>query len=105
MNNFLAMEPIQAGPFVFVMGLLIVFFGIGIIVAVISIIGMIMKRSQNRTKKVKNEQPAAPTEPIVSATDDEEENRVRAAIVAVLTAYYFNQGSNCEFKIKKIKRL
>lgn len=100
MNNFLASN-LANGLFVFVLGLLIVFFGISVIVLVISIIGKIMsakkKRSEKKTTETVNEQPATQQEGITPETV--------AAITAVLSAYYFSNESNCEFKIKKIKRI
>jgi len=106
MNEILAMSAIEAGLFVFVMGLLVVFFGITVIVLVISLIGEGMKRKKDKPAKQEKleENPVARVTPTDDASD-EEEGRIRAAIVAVLTAYYFENGSNCEFKIKKIKRL
>ena len=100
------MSNLEAGLFVFVMGLLVVFFGISVIVLVISIIGTIMKKKKDRPVKTETETSAvAPVVTHNDSSDEEEQARIRAAIVAVLTAYYFDKGSNCEFRIKKIKRL
>ena len=101
MNNLLAMLPIEQGVFVFLLGLLIVFFGITIIVVVISIIGSIMKRLKDKPAKQKSaEAPAA-----ALVAEGEEDESVRAAIIAAVMAYYMAQGNACKFKIKKIKRI
>ncbi len=102
MNNLLAfsMENFGNGLFVFILGLLIVFFGIAVIVLVISIIGKIMsakKKSKAQPKPAEEQQPVTIEEGLTSETV--------AAITAVLSAYYFTNESNCEFKIKKIKRI
>lgn len=99
MNNFLASN-LANGLFVFVLGLLVVFFGIAVIVVVISIIGKIMSAKRKKTEAKANqtvEQPVATEEGLTPETV--------AAITAVLSAYYFSNESNCEFKIKKIKRI
>ncbi len=103
MNNLLAfsMENLGNGLFVFILGLLIVFFGIAVIVLVISVIGKIMSAKKKKSEAQKNqtvsEQPATTEEGLTPETV--------AAITAVLSAYYFSNESNCEFKIKKIKRI
>ena len=111
MDLLLAMTNLQAGLHVFVMGFIVVFLGMGVIIAVVSLIGKIMEKVNANSAKKKAEQASAASklEALSSedtlAEDSEEEARIRAAIVAVLTNYYFNQGSNCEFKIKKIRRI
>ncbi len=110
MNLLLEMTNLQAGLYVFVMGFIVVFLGMGIIVAVVSIIGKIMEKvNADRAKKAEKASADSQLEAVSTqdmlVEDSDEEARIRAAIVAVLTNYYFNQGSNCEFKIKKIRRI
>ena len=102
MNNLL-MDNLPASGLVFVLGLLVVFFGMAVIVLVLNIIGSIMKK--NDAKKKQKEQAAPATTTVETSEDQAEQERVRVAIVAAITAYYFNQGNNCQFKIKKIKRI
>lgn len=101
MSNLLASD-FTNGLFVFVLGLLIVFFGISIIVLVVSIIGKLMNVKKN-TKSPK--ETVATNNEATQVIEEGLTGETVAAITAVLTAYYFSQGSNCEFKIKKIKRL
>ena len=110
MDLLLAMTNLQAGLYVFVMGFIVVFLGMGVIIAVVSIIGKIMEKvNKSRAKKAEEASANSQTEAMLTqdtvSEDSDEEARIRAAIVAVLTNYYFNQGSNCEFKIKKIRRI
>ncbi len=108
MNLLLEMTNLQAGLYVFVMGFIVVFLGMGVIIAVVSLIGKIMEKVNTSRAKKAEQAPAdsqLEAELTQAADDSEEEARIRAAIVAVITNYYFNQGSNCEFKIKKIRRI
>lgn len=102
MTDLLMASNLFNGLFVFVLGMLVVFFGIALIVLVISAIGKIMS-----AKKAKNEQKPqedSVTE-VVKETSDELSSETVAVITAALTAYYYNNASSCEFKIKKIKRI
>ena len=103
MNDILAMSNLEAGLFVFVMGLLVVFFGITVIVLVISLIGSIMKRKKKTPTKAEDNSASANVAPVLCGDEDDE--KIRAAIVAVIAAYYFDRGDNCQFRIKKIKRI
>ena len=101
----LAMSDLEAGPFVFVMGMLVIFFGMTIIVLVVSAIGKIMKSTNGKKAKKEASADIAPKETAVSSSDTEDENLRAAIIAAVMAAYYAETGSNCAFKIKKIKKL
>lgn len=106
-NLLLASNNLFNGAFVFVLGMLVVFFGITIIVLVISGIGKIMS-IKNKTATVKKKEDNDDDVAVVSdasVTYDGASPEVVAAITAVLSAYYFSNQSNCEFKIKKIKRI
>lgn len=100
-NNLLELARLPQATFVFVLGVLVVFIGIAIIILVVSIIGKIMETNKKKSVKV------APTETALSIIEEREEvpAHVKAAIVAAISAYYFNQQSECEFRIKKIKRI
>lgn len=94
------MSEAGAGVFVFLLGLLIVFFGMAIIVLVISLIGNVMKRSAEK-KKTENAPTAAPA----VSENAEDDGAIVAAIIAAVTAFYAREGSPCEFKVKRIKRI
>ncbi len=101
--NLLASN-IQNGLLVFVLGMLIVFLGIALIVIVISILGKILHRNKQEPK---TEEPevVVNTAPVTPYIEEGVTPQVVAAITAVITAYYLSNGSNCEFRLKKIKRI
>ncbi len=104
--NALLMDILPAGLFVFILGLVVVFFGIIVIVLVVSIIGAIMKRKSNKPKTEKPVAVAKAPQAVQASADVDD--KVKAAIVAAITAYYFaenSSNSNCEFVVRKIKRL
>ena len=90
------------GLFVFVLGLLVVFFGMIIIILAVSLFGKILSAKDNKVQPPKTE-PKVETAPAVA--EDEVSEEVKAAIVAAITAYYFNAKSKpCDFVVKRIKR-
>ncbi|MBO4573585.1 MAG: OadG family protein [Clostridia bacterium] len=106
MENLLAMSKIEAGPFVFIMGMLIIFFGMTIIVVVVSLIGKILKSVDEKKARKKAAESSDDFTATVAETNDTDDENLRAAIIsAVMAAYLAETGSNCAFKIKKIKRL
>ena len=89
-------------------GFVIVFIGITIIITVIWLIGLLMRKTdnlaflQNIGKKKKSETPA---EVAQVAEDEGIPDEVKAAIVAAIMAYYETEQPQCEFKVKRIKRI
>ena len=97
-------------------GFLIVFLGIVLIIAIIWLIGLLMRKTNNLAfltkisnffsnifkKKKKKEEPA--TGEALTNTD-EVPDEVKAAIIAAIIAYYSEEKPKCEFKVKRIKRL
>lgn len=112
LNNLLVYEDwklfnsaIETGLFVFILGILIVFLGMGIIVLVISGIGKIMTAAKNKkSEPSKKETSPAASSAAPSATADGVSQEVVAAITAAIACYYSQSGSNCEFVVKKIKK-
>lgn len=90
-------------------GFVIVFVGIVLIIAVIWLLGLLMRKTDNfaflsrRGKKNKKEKVAEPV--AESVADDEIPDEIKAAIVAALMAYYTVDKPKCEFKVKRIKRI
>ena len=99
--NALLMSDVGKGLFVFLLGLLVVFFGMVIIVAVISVIGKIMKASDNK-KALKL---SAPSPVDVEKKNEDDDGRICAAVIAAISAYYFSENKRCEYKVKRIKRI
>lgn len=102
MTNLLLASNWFNGAYVFILGMLVVFFGIAVIVLIISGIGKIMSAKSVQPKAEEDEEPV---ETRVEEVYDGASPEIVAAITAVLSAYYFSNESNCEFKIKKIKRI
>ena len=96
-------NPIVNGLFVFILGLLVVFFGMIIIITAVTICGKIFASTETKPQK-KVEEPAI--EQVKPTTESEElPEHVKVAIIAAISAYYFNAQSKCDFVVKKIKRI
>lgn len=101
MLNNLLMSTLGTASFTFVMGVLVVFFGICVIILFVTLSGYLFNR---QTKKPKQE-PVKEVIPTVNEDDIDE--KVKVAIIAAISAYYFNnnESKKCDFVVKKIKRL
>ncbi|MCD8040416.1 MAG: OadG family protein [Clostridia bacterium] len=98
-------------------GILVVFAGILILIGVISLLGFIFKKLDEKgvlnrkTKKSKKkaEQAAAASEAVqqqpAEAASDEIPDEVKVAIMAAIMAYYQTEQPKCEFTVKRIKRI
>lgn len=92
-------------------GFVVVFVGIVIIIALIWLVGLIMRKTNNlefltkkREKKPDKKSKAEPTENITAA-DDDIPDEVKAAIMAAIMAYYQESEEKCDFTVKRIKRI
>lgn len=87
-------------------GFAIIFIGITLIILVIQFIGIIMKKTDNLAffsrKKNKKKTISAPEQ---VTEDGNVPDEVKAAIVAALMAYYAEEKSKCDFKVKRIRRI
>ena len=103
-NNLLASQ-FFTGAYTFVLGMLVVFLGIAIIVLFVSLTGNIFSKVDKKKVKevqVKTAQPNISQN--VNGKDIDEE--VKAAIIAAISAYYFNKSSSkCDFIVRRIKKL
>lgn len=89
-------------------GFLVVFVGIIIIIAIIWLVGMIMRKTNNLeflTKKREKKPDKSEKSPAAVQSDDDIPDEVKAAIVAAIMAYYREEESKCEFTVKRIKRI
>ena len=93
--------PLGNGLFVFILGMLVVFAGMLIIVLAVQLCGNLISRPKKEVKDVKVEVQPQP----VNAESEEIPDHIKAAIVAVISAYYFESKSSCDFVVKKIKRI
>lgn len=96
-------------------GFAIVFAGIALIICIIWLEGLLMRKTNNlafmhglfgklrkKRSKKKTETVAEVKEPTES---DEIPDEVKAAIMAAIMAYYSEEKPQCEFKVKRIKRI
>ena len=92
--------PLGNGIFVFVLGMLVIFLGMIIIVLAVSGFGKIF----NRSKFDKKSTSVSQTQVVPNKSEEILEHH-KVAIVAVISQYYFNEKSRCDFVVKKIKKI
>lgn len=98
-------------PFVYALiGFVIVFIGIVIIIAVIWLLGLLMRKTNNfafltQRKNRKEPEKERITSSDAAEGDNDVPDEVKAAIIAAIMAYYETSKPQCEFKVKRIKRL
>ena len=100
-------DNLQTGGFTFILGMLVIFGGMEILVADVSLVGKLMMKN-DKTVSTKKEQEVinevqAPQ--VVEVSNDEIPEDVRVAIIAAIAAYYTQSGSKNEFKVRKIKKI
>ena len=111
MRNILsltALNAIQATPqeaaLYALIGFLVVFVGIALLIAVVWLVGKVLSKTQGGAATVKKTQPV-PKQSTKPQSSDEIDAETLAVITAAIMAYYENQGSRCEFVVKRIKRI
>jgi sodium pump decarboxylase gamma subunit len=105
LNQILAMAPVFQGLYTMILGVAVVFLGIALIVLCVAIAGKFFNKPQTpKIKKLKEEKKEVIE---VKAQDEQLPAHVKVAIVAAISAYYFNQEpqTKCDFVVKKIKRI
>lgn len=90
-------------------GFALVFAGIVLIICIIWLIGLIMRKTNNlaflsKIARKKNKSPAEP-EAVQATGEGEISDEIKAAIVAAVMAYYYEKKPECEFKVRRIKRI
>lgn len=90
-------------------GFSVVFVGIALIIVIIWLLGLIMRKTNNLAfltgGKKKNKQPPAKVVEEIQEDDGEIPDEIKAAIMAAIMAYYCEAKPECEFKVKKIRRI
>lgn len=93
-------------------GFLVVFVGILIIIAIIWLVGLVMRKTKNlefltkrRDKKPKDTASKVQNVAEEQLINDDVPAEVKAAIVAAIMAYYQENEEKCQFTVKRIKRL
>lgn len=92
-----------------VIGFVIVFLGIVLIICIIWLVGLVMRKTNNFAflrKSKETKQPAAARTAAVPAAEEEGvPDEVRVAVIAAVMAYCAQEKPQCQFKVKRIKRL
>lgn len=96
-------------------GLVVVFLGIVIIIAIIWLVGLLMRKTNNlefltdlrKKKKVKVTDASVPVaeDNLPATQSDDIPDEVKAAIIAAIMAYYQEKEDKCQFTVKRIKRI
>lgn len=99
-------------------GFLIVFIGIMLIIFIIWLIGLILRKTNNleflsiageKIYRVFKKKKPAVSAPVVTAynseVNEELTDEVKAAIIAAIMAYYSEEKPECEFRVRRIKRI
>ena len=93
-------------------GFAVVFLGIVLIICVIWLIGLVLRKTNNLEflgkLKIKNifKKKQHKPEPLNAVQqNDEIPDEVKAAIIAAVMAYYDNEKPECEFVVRRIKRI
>ncbi len=94
-------------------GFVVVFVGIALIIAIIWLVGLIMRKTNNlefltKKREKKPKVKKGEVQPVKDETEVGEEeipDEVKAAIVAAIMAYYQEEAPKCEFTVRAIKRI
>lgn len=100
----LLLSNIQTGLITFLLGMLIVFFGICVLIFFVWLIGNLLKKAKSPNVQEPTNQPVEVITDQKDVQDGDIPATVRVAIMAAIYAYYNQNNSQCEFIVKKIKR-
>ena len=87
-----------------VIGLVVVLVGMALLIAILYLVGFIIKKIVGAKLPKHGKKGVAP-EAVAPASEEEVPDEVKAAIVAAIMAYYVKEKPQCDFVVKKIKRL
>lgn len=92
------------------LGFLVVFVGIAFLIFVVWAVGKIFTKNNTKSEPVVAQKPVATQKSVVPQSVEEEiSEETVAVIMAALTAYYESvnvaANSNCEFIVRRIKRI
>ncbi len=93
-----------------VIGFVVVFVGIVILIAIIWLLGLLMRKTDNFSaitdlRKSRKHEDTIEIKKTAAAESDEVPDEVKAAIIAAIMAYYESRQKKCEFTVKRIKKL
>ncbi len=109
MNGLLASGAALTGVTTFFLGLIVVFAGIAVLVAVIYIIGKILGRTKKEKPKAEETEPDDTVDAVNAAAasqtaDGDIPPHIRAVITAAIYACLEKNDDGCEFIVRKITR-
>ena len=81
------------------LGFIVTFIGIVVLIALLWAVGKIMGAVRKKRSETKTAEKAE------TASEDELSPEIKAALIAAIAAYYEGEKPQCEFKVKRIKRL
>lgn len=102
--------PVGDGAFYALFGFCFVLLGITLLIVIFVLLGKLMDylrkhpRKPKKTKKTKKTVEAI-EEPVPIATEDGVSPETVAVITAAIMAYYSKEQSQCDFIVKRIKKL
>lgn len=98
--------PVGDGAFYALFGFLFVFFGISILILLFSLLGKLMNYLKTHPRKPKKtEKTVQDISESESVPEEGVSPEVVAAITAALMAYYEQEQAQCDFIVKRIKRI
>ncbi len=93
-------------------GFIVVFLGIVLIIFIIWLIGLLLRKTNNLAflnklsiKNLKRKKQVEEQADISQDVSDDIPDEVKAAIVAAIMAYYDNENPECEFIVRRLKRI
>lgn len=117
-KSLLAIIPKADGNFYFdsfgealvyaLIGFIVVFCGIVIIIFIIWLLGLILRKTNNLeflTKLGRKKPKPVETHVIIPDSEEDIPDEIKAAIMAVIMTYYSAEKPECEFRVRRIKRL
>lgn len=117
LNALLDIIPNQDGNFYFsnkaealiyaLIGFVVVLVGIVIIIFIIWLLGLILRKTDNLTFLTRRPKKAKKIEKVNTEeiSEDGLTDEIKVAIIAAIMAYYSEEKPECEFKVRRIKRL
>ena len=91
------------------LGFLVVFVGIAFLIFVVWLVGLLMAKTNVKTKEKKAEDVAETinqtSKTASSSSDESVTDETVAVITAAIMAYYQKNNPKCEFTVKRIKRI
>lgn len=87
-----------------IVGFIVVFAGIALLIAIVSLVGKLVRKTTNAPKQSVPEKKSVPLKTLETADSDEISEETIAVVTAAIAAYYEQSGSKCEFKVRRIKK-